>query len=511
MVASASAIALGKLGGDAAAAALQEAVGSGAETVRDAAAHGCVLAAEHYLAAKKPEAAIKLYDLVRNADVPKQRKLEGTRGAILARGNGGVDLLVENLRSGDQAFINIALGTARELKAAQVTDALVAELPKAASDQQRLIILALADRDDPKALPAVVQAAKDGATSVRITAVGVLERLGNVSTIPVLLEAAGSEEPELARAARTTLSRLGGKEVDAELMQRMEQSSGNARRVLIELAEMRRMEGVLPAFLKYTADPDPAVRQAAVEAIGEIGQAAQAADLVKLLQKPQEARDRAALERSLTSLCSRYGAACAAHLLPLAQGDDPATRVIAVRALSSCGGPEALAAIRSALEDKDESVQDEAVRMLATWPNRWPADASVLEPLMAVAKAPRKPNHQVLAIRGYLQFLQGARKLSAGDRLSKAGEILPLITRPEEKRLAISVLSAIGTSGSVRPLVAFTSDRAVTEEAANAIFSILAKNPAGLSADQRRAALEAVADNASNEATRTKAREMLNK
>ena len=67
-------------------------------------------------------------------------------------------------------------------------------------------------------------------------------------------------------------------------------------------------------------------------------------------------------------------------------------------------------AVKQAVEDRDESVQDEAVRTLSSWPNTWPEDEAIAEPLLNLAKASTKPNHKVLAMRGYLQFLEGTRK-----------------------------------------------------------------------------------------------------
>ena len=104
---------LGQLGGDQAIAALRGAIKSETATVRNAAALGLVLAAEDLLAAGKADEAAKLYDEARAAEVPRQRKLEATRGAILARGEAGIPLLVEQLRSDDKKFLQLGLGTAR--------------------------------------------------------------------------------------------------------------------------------------------------------------------------------------------------------------------------------------------------------------------------------------------------------------------------------------------------------------------------------------------------------------
>ncbi len=64
---------------------------------------------------------MKLYDEVRQADVPKQRILEATRGAIIARGSDGIPLLLEQLQSANQALYAMGLTTAREVSAGEVT------------------------------------------------------------------------------------------------------------------------------------------------------------------------------------------------------------------------------------------------------------------------------------------------------------------------------------------------------------------------------------------------------
>ncbi|HEU0037760.1 MAG TPA: HEAT repeat domain-containing protein, partial [Verrucomicrobiae bacterium] len=98
-VATAAAVALGRIGGDQSAKALEKALASSAGATRSGMAQGCILCAEHFLAEKKFAKATKLYDAVRQTDLPKQRILEATRGAILARQSEGLPLLLETLRS----------------------------------------------------------------------------------------------------------------------------------------------------------------------------------------------------------------------------------------------------------------------------------------------------------------------------------------------------------------------------------------------------------------------------
>ncbi len=510
-VASAAAVALGHVGNDQATKALEQSLAGAPAKVRPAVAEGCILCAEKCLAAAKTRDAVRLYDAVRQADVPEQRQLEAVRGAILARQADGIPLLMEQLRSANKARFGIGLRTARELPGVAVTESLAGELGKLNADRQPLLLLAIADRNDAAVLPAVLKAAKSGPQQVRVSAVSVLERLGNVSCVPVLLEAASESDADLAQAAKTVLARLRGNDVDADLLARLPQASGRTRCVLIELAGQRGIDEALPAVMLSINDADAGIRGAAVQTVGAIGQAGQAADLVKLLQKTQDSDERADIKKALLAISGRGGAACVQYLLPLAQSDDAALRMIALDALAIAGGPEALAALKSAVNDKDEAVQDEAVRTLSTWPNNWPGDTGVAEPLLTLARSGRKTSHQVLGLRGYLQYVRGDSKLSDSEKVAKVTELLPLLKRPEEKRLAIAAVGAASAAGALELLATLAADPAVAEEACSAILNLAGKNIQELSRDQRQKALQTVVEKSKNDATKRRAQEALKK
>ncbi|MCX5675518.1 MAG: HEAT repeat domain-containing protein, partial [Planctomycetota bacterium] len=508
-VATAAAAALGRIGGAPAAKALEPLLATAPPAGRPTVAEGCILCAERFLADGNRDEAVRLYDTVRKADVPKQRILEATRGAILARGAAGVPLLVEQLRATDNALFGIGLRTARELPGPEATDAVAAEMSQAASDRQALMLLALADRGDPKALPAVLKVARSGPTHVRVAAMGAMERFGNASCVAALLEATVEGDAEVAQKAKGTLTKLSGPDVDADLVARLPQAAGKMRQAIIELAGQRRITAALPAIVRCVDDADAGVRGAAVEALGALGDDKQVADLVRVLRKA-DANEQAGIEKALMTVSGRGGAACAAHLVPLMQGGESALRIIGLHALACAGGPAALAAVKSAISDKDEAVQDEAVRTLSTWPSMWPEDAGAAEALLALAKSAKKVPHQVLALRGYLQYVQGTKKLKDEERLAKVNAVLPLVTRAEEKRLAISALGTIETAGALEMLVTLAADPATAEEACLAIVNLAgSKDLKGVSKPQLQKALQAVVDKSKNAKTKKKAVDML--
>ena len=138
------AVALGRIGGEQVTPGLVKFLPVAPVEVRSAAAEGCILCAERYLAEGNLDEAVEWYDLVRRSEASQQRILEATRGAILARQSAGVPLLVEQLQSSDEDHFALGLRVARELEGGEVTDALVAELGRAAPHRQVLLVLALA-------------------------------------------------------------------------------------------------------------------------------------------------------------------------------------------------------------------------------------------------------------------------------------------------------------------------------------------------------------------------------
>jgi hypothetical protein len=128
-----------------------------------------------------------------------------------------------------------------------------------------------------------------------------------------------------------------------------------------------------------------------------------------------------------------------------------------------------------------------------------------------VAKASKKPTYQVLAISGYLQFLQGDKKLNGDEKLSKVQDALPLMNRAEEKRSAIAVVQSIPTEAALRMLSTFAAEPDITEDACSAMVDLAGKRMPGVSAETRRAALQMGLEKSQNEATKKRATEALAK
>jgi len=271
-VAAATAAALGKIGGPEATKALVQALTHDPAAVRPAVGDACVTIADALLAEGKFGEAAAMFDRVRGAELPKPILLAATRGAILARQSDGAPLLVEQLKSGDWDVFDMALRLVREMRGADVTRAVAAQLSNLPPQKQILLLQALGDRRDPVALPVVLEAAKSGEVKVRVAALQAVAPLWDVSVVPTLFEAALDSQAEVAETARTSLAGIPNTDtkVNDAVVARLADKDPKVRRVAIEAVGKRRILAAVVPLVKAADDSDAQIRVAVLQALTEI-------------------------------------------------------------------------------------------------------------------------------------------------------------------------------------------------------------------------------------------------
>jgi len=503
-VASAAAAALGRIGGEDAAGALQKALAKSPAGVRSAVAQGCVLCAEQFLAEKKFAKATKLYDTVRKAEVPKQRVLEATRGAILARQAEGLPLLLETLRSVDKAVFGIGLRTARELPGRPVTEALTAELSKATADRQGPLLLALADRNDDAVLPAILATAKSGSKSLRLIAMDVIVRLGNATGLPVLLDIVSENDVELSQAAKAALSGWSGKAVDAQLMQRLPQATGGTRLALVELAGQRHIAAAVPELTKAANETDPKTRAAGIKALGETVGVEDLGALTDALGKARSDDEVAVVQAALESACTRIPdkAACAAKLLPHLTASPIAAKCALLRVLGVIGTPNALDAVQAGVANPQPGVRDTAIRVLSDWP-----ESPALPALLDVLRNSEDETHRFLALRGCLRLLESSDQPSQ-QKVNTCTELLARTQRTDDRKAILSGLANVADPAALKLVEPFLADPQVQAEAELAALKIAGGIAKSAPAEARAVATKIQAES-KNQATRDRAAKIL--
>jgi HEAT repeat protein len=470
-VASAAAVALGRIGNQAAASSLRQALAAGAPIeVRAAIAEGCVLCGEQFLAGGNAAEAVKIYDEVRKAEVPRQRMLEATRGAILARGAEGIPLLVEQLRSSDKGLLQIALSTAREFPGREIDRALAAELASAPPERAALVVLAMADRPETVELAAILKTSKESAKSVRLAAVGALGRVGDASCLTTLLDIAVESDAELTQAAKDALATLPGQSVDKEIAARLGQAQGKTYPVLIELVGRRRIEAMEP-LIKAADHADPQVRTAALTSLGSTVPDKYLSVLIQQVVAPKHSDTAAVAQAALKEAAVRMPdrEACAAELAAAMSRAPGPTKVVLLDILAAVGGTKALAAMGAAAKGSDPALQDASTRLLGEWMT---IDAAPV--LLDLAKASGR--YQGRALRGYLRI---ARQFTMpdGQRVEMCKSALEAARQPDEQKLVLEVVRRYPSVEMLKLAANAAKTPALKEDAAAAAQAISERLP----------------------------------
>lgn len=469
-VASAAAVALGRIGNEEAANFLRKSLADSSEDVRSAIAEGCVLCAERFHSEGNSATAIEIYDEVRTAAVPSQRIIEGTRGAILARGQDGIPLLLELFQTSDKSLFQLALGTAREFPGAEVDKALAAEMVKASPERAALIVQCMADREDTVILTAVLKAAEQGPNPVRLSAIDALARVGNVTCLSSLLKIGVESDPELAQAARITLAELPDPAVDAQIVKLLPGAKGSEYPLLIALIGERRIEAV-PSLMKALDHSDTAVRNAALIALGETVTLKDLNVLISQVVSSKNAADSELAQKALKAASIRMPdrEACAAVLSSAVdKSTSVPTKGALLQILGAMGGTNALAAMETAAKSSDVQLQDISSRLLGEWMTE---DAAPL--LLELAKSPSNQYH-VRSLRAYIRI---ARQfvLPEDQRMKMCREAFNAARQIAERKLVLDVLERYPCVDGINMTIASMQFPELKEDALGATLIIAQK------------------------------------
>ena len=469
-VASAAAVALGRIGNAAAADSLRKSLAAAPANVRTTIAEGCVLCAEAFAAEGKASDAIALYDDVRKADVPMQRIVEATRGAILARGQDGIPLLVEQFQSRERTMFRLALNTAREFPGSEVDKTLVAELNRATPDRAALIVQTMADRPDTVVLAAVLKAAEVGPKEVRISAIDALARVGDLSCLDSLLKIALDADNDLLQSARLTLAEIPGEKIDVQILALLQNAKGKSYPMLLQLVGQRRIDAV-PDLLKAIDNSDKDVRSAAIIALGETVRLKSLSVLIGQMVSPEHAEDGPIAKTALKAASIRMPdrEACATELASAYDKTKSVPHKISLlEILGAMGGTKALATMDAAGRSKDPLLQDMSSRLLGEWMTE---DAAPV--LLSLAKLPSNP-YSVRSLRGYIRI---ARQfvLPEAQREEMCQKAFDTAQQTAEKKLVLDVLKRYPTENTLKQAIKSMQIAALKDDATQATLVIAQK------------------------------------
>jgi len=413
-----------------------------------------------------------------------------------------VDMIVELVSGSDQDMRMLALQQIREeVPGKDATLRLVEVLPTLPVQVQVQLIDALGERGDAAARPAILKMLESKTEAIRAMAARALTGLASPADIPVLARMAATGSDAEKEAARYSLRRLPGHEMNAAMCAALKTADARPKCELITALIDRKVKESLPMLLQNANDPDRAVRLAVLDALRAMADEKHTAAIVKRVKSAQDKSERRQAELALLATCKRGQRKCAQAVIAGFAGADAATRISLMRALPLAGGSKSLNEIVARQKDPDKAVSEEAVRVLAGWP-----DPAAIVHLKKLARDVKNLRNHVLAIRGIVRLASPGKNRPAD--LATLSEAMQLATRRQEKVLVLGALGTIPTLESLALVSASLDQPALAEDAGLAAVLIAEK----ISADKRdqvRSAMQKVAKTVRSEKTRARAKKVL--
>jgi HEAT repeat protein len=219
-----------------------------------------------------------------------------------------------------------------------------------------------------------------------------------------------------------------------------------------------------------------------------VADATAAPALAALLAKIPPGEEREAAIRAVARSCQQIEnpERRAEPVLAELRRAGPAARPALLPALGRIGGPQALAVVHEAIQDRDRQVRDAAVRALADWP-----DASVADELLHLARTAELPTHRIWTLRGFARVVAREGPQQPQKTSEQLREAMQLAERMEDKQLILQRLTAARVPDALTLALSCVDNQELQAEAIDSTVS-LAEAMKDSHPAEARAALERI-------------------
>jgi len=459
--------------------------------------------AEKYAAAGDVERAGAIYVEFYSGKHPGYLRVAGLRGLAATRGEAAADLLIEAVKGDDADLRRNAIGMMALIKGEKTTQTFIELAKSLPADGQELIVRSLAERADASAAPAIIEMTGNENENVRLAALEALGGMGTPQAVEPLAKAAATAGETERQVARASLVRIRGEGVDEAIIKAANSGDADSRVEVIRAIGQRGDREPFSLLLKIAmTDAEASVRREAILSMARIGEPAAIDALIKLAITPKESDDRSTIERAAVIMFAKMPDkdAQARSVIAVLDNAPNEAKPVLLSLLARPATPEALDAVRAAVQSSDAAVSDAAIRALGDWPNAAPA-----EELYKIAQAGSNPAHKLLALRSFIRMAPLAQ-----DPMSAYAGAMELVTRKEEIKLVLGGLHHAGSREALELAEKYTTDEDLKAEAYMAMAKV-ADVYCWQDGPRAKAALDKVIAEAPNDGVRNLAADTIKK
>jgi HEAT repeat protein len=320
-------------------------------------------------------------------------------------------------------------------------------------------------------LPAIVQAARNDSSFVRIAALNALESAGDHSVVLFLAEAAaGARGPEQS-AARRALCTLKGSEVDRAFLELLAQKqSEEIHAELIPAAAERQIFSAKSVIAGFLTSASSGIRIQSLKALRILGAPSDIPAVLTLLVETDNRSEQTEAEITTAVLAGKTANPDNRSnfvKLRLATETRPEVWVRLLSILPQIGDNSSLPLLRQALNNNDTDVFDAAVRALSSWPT-----STAREDVFKLVQDVQDETHRLLAIRGLVRIIGLDQYRNPEAAVADLRQAAEFAQRMEEKKLVLGVLVNFPCKDALNLAEGFLNEPLLKAEAQSAINRI---------------------------------------
>ena len=491
--------ALGNIGDETAADALEKHALNPKCGVRAVAMDALVKCADNFTAAGKVDKALAIYKKLDGPDVPTPIRVASLRGQISADKTNAHVIILNVVRGGGPASQSVAIKLIRDLKDKSNLREIAAELDNISPVHQVQLLSAFGDLGENSVREFVVKSTNSDVLEVRIAALQALASLGDVTTVDMLADKAATTVLKEQETARASLYRLKGRDVDPQIIKSIESADSKKKVELINALGERNAKDAVETVFELTKSDDAQVRRASIEVLGDLAEPSDLPKLLDVLVAAQSQSERNEATSSVASAAKKISTDGKKSELVVAKYNEVSVeqqKVDLLRTLGLIGEEEALASVKAALENDNAEIKAAGIRALSDWPNDGPA-----EDLFTIAKTAKEARFKVLALRGYINLIDVNEDRADSATVEMYQMALKQAGEANEKRMALSGLGEVRTVDALNAVLPYLSNKDVKAEAEVAAVKI-SDRIRGDNPEEAKAALGKVIAQTENDQTK---------
>ena len=497
--------ALGRIGTTEAAAVLDKSFHETQPPLKWSVSDAWLLCADN-MASEDPAEALSIYTEIYNSGPPLSILHASLKGILRCDMDKGEKLLLNLLGGGDPEVQTMVMPLVGSLKADADLSAFLDLLPGLDEYQQMQLFSVLADRKDPGVKEIVKKAVNHDNPDIRLAALMALRDLGGASDVDFLASVAVQSRGRERDMARECLEILKGPDIDAVIIQGLQNPDPGIRVEFIRSIGERNLKKGIDPVLGSLKDPDRKVRLEAYKSLGKLSGPEQ---LNSILQASLEASSSAELneaERTITLVAQKIQdeSKRVDHILTvLPEVQDDRSLIMLIQAMGDIGCEQALPVIRGYLKSDKLDIQIASIRALSVWP-----DAAPLDDLRQIIESSDDVKAHNLAMNGYVRMIQIDDAMSEEEKSEAFQTAFELAGNIDEQRIVVSGLSKVRARGALQMAVGLLDNPGLRSEAEAAIAGI-ARPLGNRDPEYTRAELNKIIETTDNDEFRARLQEIL--